>query len=103
LLKNWDHQAEFASAAKAGIDFVAYTARLEAAPFQNKIKRENLQQTVKVLQDCSAEVAEKFSGLVVEAGENIRQLLISHVPRDGLADHLPEVRGQGQVAAFIKL
>jgi hypothetical protein len=34
-------------AAKSRIDFVALTARLEAAPFQNKIKTEVFQQTVK--------------------------------------------------------
>ena len=30
---------------KAEIDFVALTARLEAAPFQSKVKREAFQQT----------------------------------------------------------
>jgi hypothetical protein len=30
--------AQRPSAAKAGIDFAQFTARLEAAPFQNKVK-----------------------------------------------------------------
>jgi hypothetical protein len=47
LLKNWNQQAELASAAKAGIDFAAYTARLEAAPFQNKVKSGVSSATVK--------------------------------------------------------
>jgi hypothetical protein len=38
-------QAKEASAAEAEIDFVALTARFEAAPFQSKIKREAFQQT----------------------------------------------------------
>jgi hypothetical protein len=37
------------TAAKAEIDFVALTARIEAAPFQSKIKSEIFQQTVQPL------------------------------------------------------
>jgi hypothetical protein len=38
LLKEWRCRLSAPSAAEAGIDFVALTARLEAAPFQSKIK-----------------------------------------------------------------
>jgi hypothetical protein len=39
-------------ATKACVDFAALTARLEAAPFQNKIKTGVFQQTVKPVLIC---------------------------------------------------
>jgi len=46
LLKKWHCRPKVPSAAEAEIDFVALTARLEAAPFQSKIKSKVFQQTI---------------------------------------------------------
>jgi hypothetical protein len=54
------------SAAKAGVDFAALTARLKAAPFQNKIKSGVFAQPV---QACPFKTKPKqgfFSKLLVE-------------------------------------
>jgi len=49
LLKKRHCRPKAPSAAEAEIDFVALVARLEAAPFQSKIKSEIFQQTVQPL------------------------------------------------------
>ncbi len=50
-----------------------------------------------------AEIAQEFSRLILEARKDCREVFVSHVASDGLANHVPEVRGQGQVTAFIEL
>jgi len=49
LLKKRHCRPKAPSAAEAEIDFVAHTARPEAAPFPSKIKSEIFQQTVQPL------------------------------------------------------
>ena len=46
---------------------------------------------------------QKLSRLIVEARKHGSEIFVAHVARDRFSDHLTEVGGQGQIAAFVEL
>ena len=51
----------------------------------------------------SPQEPQKFPRLIVVTRKHFRQILVSHVAGHRFSDHLAEIRGQGEITAFVEL